>query len=133
MSTTEKMIDSEILAHPSNGYELSSMPEGFGALYQAAYESGYASGWDAGHRRGFAEGFATAHKDAPNSAAVTLTFEGKPAPKNEPQDPDTQKLRVSGTPRRMLLGMPCPNCRVYLHIDERHCPTCKRPVGSVGR
>jgi hypothetical protein len=111
MNTNEKTDTALPLALPvSKGDGLSSMPEAFEGVFQAGFESGYSSGRDAGYQKGFAEGYAAAHKGAPNSAAVTPALEGKPAQKSGP--------------RRMLLGMPCPKCRVYLHDGETHCPSC---------
>jgi hypothetical protein len=113
MKTNEKTDTVLALTLPvAQGDGLSSMPEAFEGVFQAGFESGYSSGRDAGYRQGFAEGFAAAHKDAPSSAAVTPALEGKPAQK--------------GGPRRMLVGMPCVRCRLYLHSDETHCPCCQQ-------
>jgi rubrerythrin len=113
MKAKENTNGSGTLAQGSNGHDLSPMPEGFGALYQAAYESGYAKGREAGHRQGFTESYAAAHQDVQQSAAVASAFEGKTAQKREP--------------RRVLLGMPCEKCGVYLHSDEAYCPSCGLP------
>ncbi len=48
---------------------------------------------------------------------VKTAVEGKPAPKVGP--------------RRMLLGMPCVRCRVYLLSEETHCPCCKQAVRTA--
>jgi hypothetical protein len=82
-------------------------------MYQAGFEAGYRSGSEAGYQQGFAEGNAAAHQ-GPNGASESTMTVVKPAPKN-------------GS-RRMLLGMPCKACRVYLLSEETYCPCCKQPV-----
>lgn len=84
---------------PSNGHEFSGE---FAGLYRAGYEAGYASG----HEIGFKEGYAAVQ----HSGAVTAVSGGKTASRPGP--------------RRMLLGMPCPQCRIYLHAGESTCPSC---------
>ena len=118
------------------------MPAEFAGMYQSGFEAGYKSGREAGYQQGFHDGFSskrefagqpaaideTPNGDAQKRVAVTpLPVEGQPATKNGPLDPDTRK-RVPGPPRRMLLGMPCKHCRVYLMSDETHCPCCKQKV-----
>jgi len=108
------------------------MPGEFAGMYQAGFESGYKHGREAGYRQGFNEGTAqpqhakstrvgdpAAVHQGPNNgvAAIKTALETKPAPKVGP--------------RRMLLGMPCVHCRVYLLSDEAHCPRCKQPVRAV--
>ena len=111
MNTNEKTDTALPLALPvSKGDGLSSRPEAFAGVFQAGFESGYNSGRDAGYQKGFAEGYAAVHQGPNNGAATKTAVEGKPAPKLGP--------------RRMLLGMPCPKCRVYLHDAETHCPSC---------
>jgi hypothetical protein len=86
-------------------------------MYQAGFEAGYKRGREVGYRQGFSEGYAAVHQGPTNGAAVQSAIEGKPAPKNGP--------------RRMLLGMPCVRCRVYLLTGETHCPCCKQPVKAA--
>ena len=120
------------------------MPGEFAGMYQSGFEAGYNSGREAGYQQGFDDGFSskrefagqpaaideTPNGDAQKRVAVTpFPVEGQPATKNGPLDPDTRK-RVPGPPRRMLLGMPCKHCRVYLKSDETHCPCCKQAVSS---
>ena len=87
------------------------MPEEFAGMYQAGFECGYSSGRDAGYRQGLEEGYAAVHQRPKNGSAVTVA-EAKTAPK--------------GGPRRMLLGMPCTQCKIYLYSGETHCPGCGR-------
>ena len=89
------------------------IPEQFATMYLAGFEAGYGNGRQAGYQQGFTEGNA-AVQPGPNGASVTRATEDKPAPKHGP--------------RRMLLGMPCKVCRVYLLSEETHCPCCKQPV-----
>ena len=118
------------------------MPGEFAGMYQAGFEAGFRSGMEAGYQQGLSDGFRsktefagqpaaieeTLDGDAHHRAAVTpFPVEGQPATKYGPLDPDTRK-RVPGPPRRMLLGMPCKHCRVYLMSDETHCPCCKQKV-----
>lgn len=117
------------LSHPiSPADDDAVMPGEFAGMYQAGFEAGYSKGKEAGHQQGFAEGYAAVHQ-GPNGAAFgpgaqkahasvgpKTAIEGKPAPKHGP--------------RRMLLGMPCRVCRVYLMNDETHCPCCKQPVAA---
>jgi hypothetical protein len=86
-----------------------SMPEFFVGMFQAGFESGYKNG----RETSFREGYAAAHQGPSNGAAVTSAADARTAPK--------------GGPRRMLLGMPCERCRVYLLSDETSCPCCKQP------
>jgi hypothetical protein len=89
-----------------------TMPGEFAGMYQAGFESGYSSGREAGYRQGFNEGYAAVHPGA-SIGAVEATA------------PVAKTASRSG-PRRMLLGMPCERCRVYLLSDETHCPCCKQ-------
>ena len=124
MNTTEKTNGSHrlALAYPAvrigvshgaasdgNRDELSPIPGEFLRPYRAGYEAGFISGWEAGFR----EGYAAAHQGPTNGAAGTSAAETKTAPK--------------GGPRRMLLGMPCPKCGIYLYSKETHCPGCGLP------
>jgi hypothetical protein len=127
MKTNEKTNRALTLSLPvSKDDGASSMPEAFAGMFQAGFESGYHSGREAGYQKGFVEGYAAVHQGPNNGAAL---------------DPDTRKARAPGAmqavegksapkvgPRRMLLGMPCKTCRVYLMRDETHCPSCKQPV-----
>src|SRR5437016_7288358 len=108
MKTNEKTDTALPLALPvSKGDGLiSSMPEAFAGIYQAGFESGFSSGREAGFR----EGYAAAHQGPNNGAAVTSAADAKTAPK--------------GGPRRLLLGMPCQKCGIYLRSVETHCPSC---------
>ena len=126
MKTIEKTDITLELAQVSPLDNHATMPEEFAGMYQAGYEAGAASGKEAGYRQGFGEGYAAAHLGKKNGAALDFdarelrvpgpgtaaAIEGKPAPKYGP--------------RRMLLGMPCPNCRVYLLSEETRCPCCKQ-------
>jgi hypothetical protein len=96
-----------------HGEDHAVMPGEFAGMYQTGFDAGYQQGREAGHRQGFREGIATVQQGPDNGAAVKSVVEGKPAP------------RVG--PRRMLLGMPCKSCRVYLLSDETCCPCCKQP------
>ncbi len=93
------------------------MPGEFAGMYQAGFESGYKHGREAGYRQGFNEGTAAVHQGPNNGAATKTAVEGKPA----------AKVGL----RRMLLGMPCVRCRVYLLSEETHCPCCKQPVKAA--
>ena len=121
MNTTEKTNGSHrlALAYPAvriavshgaasdgNQDELSPIPGEFLGPYRAGYEAGFISGPDAGFR----EGYAAAHQGPNNGAAVTSAADAKTAPK--------------GGPRRLLLGMPCQKCGIYLRSVETHCPSC---------
>ena len=86
------------------------MPGEFAGMYQSGFESGYERGHETGYHKGFIAGMA-AVRQGPNNGATSVV-EGKPAPK--------------AGPRRMLLGMPCAKCRVYLMSDETQCPCCKQ-------
>jgi hypothetical protein len=79
---------------------------------QAEYEAGYKEGWEAGYREAFSKSIAAGQ--CPNRALTRASKEGEPAPK-------------TGL-RRMLLGMPCRNCGVYLLSHETHCPCCRQLV-----
>jgi len=131
MKTTEKANTALPLAMPvSKDDRASSMPEAFAGMYQAGFESGYNSGREAGYQKGFVEGYAAIHQGPSNGAAL---------------DPDTRKVGAPGAlqaavkgkpapkvgPRRMLLGMPCARCRVYLLSEETHCPCCKQAVNAA--
>src|SRR5438067_12479838 len=83
------------------------MPGEFAGMYQAGFEAGYKSGREAGYQQVFRESIAAVHQ-GPNGASEAAAVKGKPAPKHGP--------------RRMLLGMPCKNCRVYLINDDPHWP-----------
>jgi hypothetical protein len=113
MKTTEK-TDIALPLSPQisqgNGADHSIMPPEFAGMYQAGFDAGYKGGKEAGYRQGFVEGVAAVHQ-GPNDGASSAV-EGKPAPKSGP--------------RRMLVGMPCKRCRVYLVSDETHCPCCKQ-------
>ena len=111
MKTNEKIDTALPLAMPvSKGDGLSSMPEAFAGVFQAGFEAGYNSGRDAGYQKGFGEGYAAAHQGPTNGAAVTSAADAKTAPKRGP--------------RRMLLGMPCAKCGIYLYSEETNCPGC---------
>ena len=127
MNTTEKTNNSHrlALAYPAVGIgvrhgaasdgnqdEPSPIPGKFLGQYRAGYEAGFVGG----HEAGFKEGYAAAHQGPTNGAAGTSAAETKTVPK--------------GGLRRMLLGMPCPKCRVYLHDGETHCPSCGRTKES---
>jgi hypothetical protein len=123
------------------------MPGEFAGMYQAGFEAGYKSGRESGYQQGFNDGFSkrefasqpaasqgasekTPSDDARERVGVTpFPVEGQPATKNGPLGPDTRN-RVPGPPSRMLLGMPCKHCRVYLMSGETHCPCCKEKVAS---
>lgn len=89
------------------------MPSGFGDLYHEGLEAGYKAGHEAGYEKGFVAGMAAVRQGPLNGAAPTAAVEGKPAPKTGP--------------RRMLIGMPCKRCRVYLLSDDACCPCCRQP------
>ena len=95
-----------------HGEDHAVMPGEFAGMYQAGFDAGYEQGREAGYRQGLRESIA-AVQQGPNNGAAKAAIESKPAPKVGP--------------RRMLLGMPCKNCRVYLLSDETHCPCCKQP------
>jgi hypothetical protein len=120
MKTNEK-TDTTLALSPTisqgNGEAHAVMPGEFAGMYQAGFESGYKRGREAGYRQGFSESIAAVQQGPDNGAAVQSAVKGKPAPKVGP--------------RRMLLGMPCANCRVYLMSDESHCPCCKQPVRAA--
>ncbi len=116
MQTVEK-TNGSALPQNSNGDGVSSMPGEFEGMYQAGFESGYEEGREAGYRQGLGESIAAVHQGPNNRAATKTAPEGKPTPKLGP--------------RRMLLGMPCTTCRVYLLSDEIHCPCCKQPVRAA--
>lgn len=115
MKTIEKMNGSQALdvalGKSNNSDGLSSRGDEFAGMYQAGFESGYNDGRKAGYQQGFREGYAAAHQVPGNGAAMTVVG-AKTAPKDGP--------------RRMLVGMPCERCRVYLHAGETHCPCCKQ-------
>ena len=89
----------------SNSHERTIISGQFAGLYRAGYEAGYASG----RETGFKEGYAAVQ----NSGAVTTVAGGKTASRPGP--------------RRMLLGMPCLKCRIYLHAGDSACPSCGLP------
>ena len=119
MNTTEKTYMalplSPAISH-GNGEAHGVMLGEFAGMYQAGFEAGYKRGREAGYRQGFNEG-AAAVQQSPNEASEAIASEGKPAPNNGP--------------RRILLGMPCASCRVYLMRGETHCPCCKQPVKTA--
>jgi hypothetical protein len=88
------------------------MPGEFAGMYQAGFEAGYEKGREAGYRQGFSESIATVREGPDNGAAQQSPVKGNPAPKPGPW--------------RMLLGMPCERCHVYLMSDETCCPCCKQ-------
>ena len=94
-----------------HGEDHAVMPGEFAGMYQAGFEAGYKSGKEAGYRQSSNESRAAVHQ-GPNGVAIEAAVAGKPAPKF--------------APRRMLLGMPCERCRVYLLSEETHCPWCKQ-------
>jgi hypothetical protein len=100
-----------------NGEAHGVMPGEFAGMYQTGFDAGYKSGKEAGYRQGFNEGTAAVHQGPNSRAATKSAVEGKPAPKVGP--------------RRMLLGMPCVRCRVYLLSEETHCPCCKQPITAA--
>jgi hypothetical protein len=70
-----------------------------------AYESGFADGYAAGYADG----------RKPNGSVIATTpcrVESKPS------NSTSQQAR--------LLGLPCPNCRLYLFSDETTCPRCHK-------
>ena len=87
-----------------------AMPSEFAGMYQEGFELGYRNGHQAGYDKGFSVGMAAA-RQGPNNGATSVV-EGKPAPK--------------AGPRRMLLGMPCKSCHIYLLSDDAQCPCCKK-------
>ena len=89
------------------------VPGEFAGCIRAGFESGYKHGREAGCRQGFNGNTAAVHQGPNNGAAIKVALEGKPAPKIGP--------------RRVLLGMPCVRCQVYLLSEETHCPCCKQP------
>ena len=115
MKTTDKHdISLPLSRHVSQSESPALMPGEFAGMYQAGFEAGYEKGREAGYRQGFGESMA-AVQEGPNNdnwAAQKSVVKGKPAPKPGP--------------RRMLLGMPCERCRVYLMSDETCCPCCKQ-------
>jgi len=120
MKTKEKTNGSHaLMQHGSNGNAdgLSPIPDEFGVLYQSGYEAGYASGRVAGYGRDYAAGYADGRKHG-NVSTDTVAA----VPTN-----------ASGIrrPRRLLLGLPCPNCRSYSSTDEALCPCCKTPKVSA--
>jgi hypothetical protein len=118
MKTNEKTDTAiTISATISQGEAHSVMPGEFAGMYQAGFESGYKRGKEAGYRQGFNEGTAAVHQGPNNGVAIKVALESKPAPKVGP--------------RRMLLGMPCARCRVYLLSEETHCPCCKQAVTAA--
>ena len=112
MKTTED-IDSASPLSPAipEVHDPHVMPGEFAGMYQAGFDAGYKSGKEAGYRESFNESRAAVHQ-GPNGVAIKAAVAGKPAPKLGP--------------RRMLLGMPCERCRVYLLSEETHCPWCKQ-------
>jgi len=103
----------ELVQDGTNGNhdELSPMPEELGVLYQAGYDAGYASAREAGYGRGYEAGYADSRKHGNVSTDTVAAI-----PTN-----------ASGIrrPRRLLLGLPCPNCRIYSSTEEALCPCCK--------
>ena len=147
MKSTDKSDIALPLATAPQADDHVLMPAEFAGMYQAGFEAGYRSGREAGYQQGLSDGFRSKTEFAAQPAAIEKTVEGdmhklgaavtpfpvegQPATKNGPLDPDTRKLRVPGPPRRMLLGMPCKTCRVYLMSDETHCPCCKQKVIAI--
>jgi len=120
MKKPEKTNGSQALVqHGTNGNAdgLSPMPDGFAGLYQAGYEAGYASGREAGYGRGYEAGYADGRK---HSNVSTDTVAAVPT-----------NASVIRRPRRLLLGLPCPNCRIYSSTEEALCPCCKTPKVSA--
>src|SRR5438132_3121936 len=120
MKKPEKTNGSQVFVqHGTNGNHdaLSPMPDESGVLYQTGYEAGYASGREAGYERGYTAGYADGGK---RSNVSTDTAAAVPT-------------NASGIrrPRRLLLGLPCPNCRVYSSTEEALCPCCKTPKVSA--
>ncbi len=116
MKTNEKTdlaLPLSLQVSQGHGEDHAVMPGEFAGMYQAGFEAGYKTGKEAGYRQGFNEGTAAVHQGPNNGGAINTALEGKPAPKLGP--------------RRMLLGMPCVRCRVYLLSEEAHCPCCKQP------
>src|SRR5439155_10372068 len=97
----------------AGGEDHAVMPGEFAGMYQAGFEAGYKSGKEAGYRQGLSESRAAVHQGPNNGAVTKSAIDGKPVPKVGP--------------RRMLLGMPCERCRVYLTSDETCCPCCRQP------
>jgi hypothetical protein len=100
----------------SLGEDHAVMSGEFVGMYQAGFEAGYKSGKQAGYQQGFNEGIAAVHQGT-NGASEPTASKGKPAPK--------------AGPRRILLGMPCTICRVYLMSNETHCSCCKQLVKAA--
>ena len=98
----------------SHGEDHAVMPGEFAGMYQAGFDAGYKSGKQAGYRQGFNESTTAVQQGVDNGAALQSAVKGKPAARNGPL--------------RMLLGMPCVRCRVYLLSEETHCPCCKQAV-----
>jgi len=120
MKKPEKTNGSQALVqHGANGNhdDLSPMPEELGVLYQAGYEAGYTSGREAGYGRGYEAGYADGGKHGNVSTDIVAAI-----PTN-----------ASGIrrPRRLLLGLACPSCRIYSSTDEALCPCCKTPKVSA--
>ena len=113
MKTTDQHdISLPFSPHVSQSESPTLMPGEFAGMYQAGFESGYEKGREAGYRQGFSESIATVREGPDNGAAQQSPVKGNPAPKPGPW--------------RMLLGMPCERCRVYLMSDETCCPCCKQ-------
>jgi len=117
MKKPEKTNGSQALnSTPPNGNHdgLSPMPDELGVPYQAGYEASYSGAREAGYARGYEAGYADGgkHSNVSTDAAAAV-------PTN-----------ASGIrrPRRLLLGLPCPNCRVYSSTEEVVCPCCKTPT-----
>src|SRR5437667_9035851 len=91
-----------------HGEDHAVMPGEFAGMYQAGFDAGYKSGKQAGYRQGFNESTTAVQQGVDNEAALQSAVKGKPAARNGPL--------------RMLLGMPCVRCRVYLLSEETHCP-----------
>jgi hypothetical protein len=111
MKTIEK-TNGAPLAQNSDGDGVSSMPGEFAGMYQAGFEAGYEQGREAGYRQSLGEGIAAVHPEHAQDAAGATASAARTA--------------LKGGPRRMLLGMPCARCRVYLLSEETHCPCCKQ-------
>ena len=118
MKTIEKTSGSKALdltmAQPTNANHdgLSPMPEEFAGLFESGYDAGYTSGREAGYRRGYEAGYADARKEGNAGADVAATAA-------EPKAAQACRSPL------LLLGLPCPNCRIYSSAKEALCLWCK--------
>lgn len=117
MKTTEK-IDIAMPLSPQisqeHGEDHAIMPGEFAGMYQTGFEAGYKRGRDAGYQQGLGESIAAIQHGPSNKAVTKAAVESETA------------LKVGS--RRMLLGMPCKRCRIYLYSGETQCPGCKQPA-----